>query len=225
VKVVDGLPFERTLPAGLSPIEVAFQFAKDWTALQACRSWGPDNHNETGKNEIGPISGPCNRAVWGTPNAFRDWWYGLISNDAYHHPIAVLWEKYTSYGAVLMHHYCPEAGAWKEVCTGLPYETTSIYPGPRRTHHIFYETMRLVYGGETWHIHEIGGTENVEYVSRRVRVGDPSYNPRTAAGFARTPVDAAYWEYPGCRLLTGEWRDAMNTCKVYWAFQHINPQW
>lgn len=225
VTTFDGMPFAHTLPAGLSPLEVAFRFAKDWTALQACRSWGPDNHNESGKNEVGPISGPCNRAVWGTPNAPRDWRAGLISDAAYHHPVAVLWEKYTSYGAVLMHDRCPEAQGWKIVCTGLPYETASIYPGPRLTHHIFYDRMRLVYGGETWYTQVVNGTEIVERVSREVRAGDPAYHPVVAAQFARTPVDAAYWEYPGCRLLTTDIRDMMNTCKVYWAFQHIDPKW
>jgi hypothetical protein len=227
VTVVDGLPFERTLAPGLTPREVAFQFAKDWTALMACLDWGPDNHNISGKNELGPITSKCNKAVWGTPNAFIDWWVrGRLTNEQYYAPVSVLWEKYTSYGATLRHTQCPAGSGWDIVCTGLPSGYWNWYEGRVFTHHIFYDTMRVTYGQETWIVHDIWGPEAFDEI-RRVRTpGDVEFDPVRSAEFAHTPLEASYWEYPGCRLIgtDADWsKDTYaQDCTVYWAFQDLS---
>ena len=227
VQVVDGLPFARTLPPGLTPREVAFQFAKDWTALMACLDWGPDNHNISGKNELGPITSKCNKAVWGTPNAFIDWWVrGRLTNEQYYAPVSVLWEKYTSYGATLRHRKCPEALNWAVVCTGFPRGYWNWYEGRVFTHHIFYTTMRITYGAETWMVEQLGEPTDIEEVRRKVAPQNPEFDPLYAAAFAHTPLEASYWEYPGCRLIGTDANWSKDTylqdCTVYWAFQDLS---
>jgi len=227
VKVIDGLPFARTLPTGLTAREVAFQFAKDWTALMACLDWGPDNHNQTAKNELGPITSKCNKAVWGTPNAFMDWYVrGRLTDEAYYAPVSVLWEKYTSYGATLRHRECPDGGGWDLVCTGFPRGHWNWYEGHVFTHHIFYTTMRVTYGAETWRVDKLSGPKTVEDVRRKTSPTGSEFDPMWAAWFAYTPLEASYWEYPGCRLIG---RDAnwerltyLQDCTVYWAYRDLS---
>jgi hypothetical protein len=227
VALVDGLPFARTLTPGLTPREVAFQFAKDWTALMACLDWGPDNHNQTGKNELGPITSKCNKAVWGTPNAFIDWWvHGRLTDEQYYAPVSVLWEKYTSYGATLRHRQCPEALDWDVICTGFPRGYWNWHEGRMFTHHIFYTTMRVTYGAETWRVDQLSEPTDIEEVRRKVAPQNPEFDPMYAAEFAHTPLEASYWEYPGCRLIgtDADWsKDTYaQDCTVYWAFQDLS---
>lgn len=224
VVVVDGLPFARRLEPGLSAREVAFRFAKDWTALMACLDWGPDEHNATGKNEIGAVTSVCNNSVWGTPNAFIDWYvHGRLSNEAYYGPVAALWDKYESYGALLRHTECPEAWRTSIVCTGYPRGYPGWYDGRTFTHHVFYKNMRLTYAGETWHVASISGPDSLEFVRGVLDPSDPAYDRRAAAQFSDTPTDAAYWEYPGCRLLgRATWDASRSTCEVYWAYRDLS---
>jgi len=224
VKVIDGLPFERTLPAGLTAQEVAFRFAKDWTALMACLDWGPDNHNDTGKNELGPVTSKCNKAVWGTKNAFIDWYVrGKLSDEGYYGPVTALWQKYESYGVLLRHPECPESGPFEILCTGFPRGYSGWYEGRTFTHHFFYKRMRVTYAGETWYVHNIDGPQSIDFVLRMIDPSNPEYSPRGAAQFAWTPVVASYWEYPGCRMLGREtWDDSGRTCEVYWAFRDLS---
>lgn len=225
VKVVDGLPFARTLPPGFVAREVAFQFAKDWTALMACLNWGPDNHNETNKNELGPVTSVCNKAVWGTPNAFIDWYVrGRLSNKAYYAPVSALWEKYTSYGVLIRHHRCPEGHFWIGlVCVGYPRGYPGFHPSYAFDHHIFYDFMRITFAGETWNVDSIGSLEHVSKVRSWVDPTSTTFVPAAAAQFAHTPVSAAYWEYPGCPLPATK-HDAIHrkTCTVYWAYLDLS---
>ena len=226
VKVVDGLPFARTLPAGLTAREVAFQFAKDWTALRACLNWGPDDHNQNFNGELGKVTSKCNKAVWGTPNAFNDWYVrGRLSNEAYYGPVSVLWEKYTAYGALLRHTYCPESWGTRIVCEGYARGYSGWNEGREFGHHLFYERMRLTYAGETWYANRISGPAIIASVRVWVDPTNPSFVPGAAAQFAETPLSAEYWEYPGCKLLgrsTEEGGDSRRTCTVYWAFRDLS---
>ena len=227
VAVVDGLPFARTLPPGLTPREVAFQFARDWTALMACLDWGPDNHNISGKNELGPITSKCNKTVWGTPNAFIDWWVrGRLTDEQYYAPVSILWEKYTSYGATLRHRQCPESRRWDVICTGFPRGYWNWYEGHVFTHHIFYTTMRVTYGAETWRVEQLGEPTDIEEVRRKTSPTSSEFDPLWAASFAYTPLEASYWEYPGCRLIGTDANWSKDTylqdCTVYWAFQDLS---
>lgn len=224
VVVADGLPFSRHLEPGLTAREVAFRFAKDWTALMACLDWGPDNHNATGKNELGPVTSKCNKAVWGTPNAFIDWYdRGTLRNEDYFGPVATLWEKYTSYGALLRHTECPESRPTGVVCTGYPRGYSGWYEGRTFAHHVFYKVMRVSFGGETWYVERIGGPDTIDYVRRMLDPSDPQYSPRGAAQFDQIPVTASYWEYPGCRMLgRATWATSISTCEVYWAYRDLS---
>jgi len=223
VAVVDGLPFARTLPPGLTPREVAFQFAKDWTALMACLDWAPDNHNETNKNELGPVTSKCNKAVWGTPNAFIDWFVrGRLSNEQYYGPVSVLWEKYTSYGVLLRHKYCPEALSFQIICTGHPRGYRGWYEGRNFNHHVFYSAMRVTFAGETWYVAEIGSQEDISTRRSWVDPADPAFHPVAAAQFAHTPMSAEYWQYPGCSLKVDKYDWKRVGCSVYWALQDLS---
>lgn len=226
VKVIDSLPFTRTLSAGLTAREVAFQFAKDWTALMACLNWGPDTHNENFNGELGEVTSKCNKAVWGTPNAFNDWYVrGRLSNEAYYGPISVLWEKYTAYGALLRHTYCPESWGTTTVCDGHPRGYSGWYEGRTFNHHLFYRRMRVTYAGETWHVSSIGSPDRVAKVRTWADPSNPAFHTPTAAQFAETPLSAEYWEYPGCKLLgdsTVAGGDSWKTCTVYWAYRDLS---
>ena len=100
--VTAGVPFAPTLPVGLTAKDVAISFAKDWNSYEACLRWGPERNNE-GRYHTGPITARCNRAVWGVPNAWREWQEGRMGDVDYYRPLSVLWEKYTAYGVTLLH--------------------------------------------------------------------------------------------------------------------------
>jgi len=216
VKLVDGLPFARTLPPGLTPREVAFQFAKDWTAMKACIKWGPEGRTleelQARKKEETPIADKCGKAVFGTPGKWLT------------PPLSILWNKYTSYGADLRHRHCPEQSIWewRSVCAGFSF---CISPGAQcanrvdlgpGTGHSWYELMTLEFGGEKWQIEMIDDLADFERFQSWIDPSSPKYNPGSALRFSQTPMSPSFWEYPGCPLLKVRyWWDGLRSCDVY----------
>jgi len=153
LRVVDQLPFPAALPAGLSAYEVAVSLARDLTSLQACLDWGPEGNND-GRKYVGPVTARCNRAVWGTPNAWVAYRYeGRLPAERFFAPMNRLWAKYESYGAVLRHGYCPEGDGVELVCTGLPVTFDRLrgrVPGITLPYQVFHAAVRLEFAGQAW---------------------------------------------------------------------------
>lgn len=190
-RLFGNLPFESTLPEGLSPYELAVQMARDWTALNACLDFAPEINSLTssGPLSVGPRTERCNRAVWGVRNArfeLRD-----KHPKRFNRPFTLLVQKYENYGATFFHWECPESGfphGWeiRPVCSGFPYNWISERGvwGPRLDYHnhrvALFETA-LEYQGERWLI-----------VPWRL-VSDSGPFPQPAI-----PMQSELWEIPGC---------------------------
>lgn len=175
VPVIDGLPFARTLPAGLTIDGVVAQLALDMTALMTCLDWATEQNNrgEPFVYSTGPRTRSCNKAVWGTPNAYESRAKGTLSLEKYLAPMDAIWEKYESYGAVLFHPFCPEGDGifLFSVCRGLPVEHESYcgvgktrnickVAGTQYSTHRFYRALRVEYEGESRRLQSIERLEH-----------------------------------------------------------------
>lgn len=222
--VTAGMPFTPTLPVGLTAKDVAISFAKDWNSYEACLRWGPERNNE-GRYRTGPITARCNKAVWGVPNAWREWQEGRMGDAEYYRPLNVLWQKYTAYGVTLLHSWCPSGRNMKNTCTGLPTGWPGFNDGYRFDSHMPYDDVTLVYGGESWGVFLVDSLEDFTGIRERatMKPGDPGWDPRFGSDYVRSwdgvPVDPGFWEVPGCRILPDA--DYERSCNVRVAYRRL----
>ena len=222
--VTAGMPFTPTLSDGLSAKDVAISFAKDWNSYEACLRWGPELNNE-GRYYTGPITAHCNKAVWGVTNAWREWKQERMSDVEYYRPLSLLWQKYTSYGATLLHSWCSSGLYMKNTCTGLPTGWPGFRDGYQFDHHVPYDSVTLVYGGETWGVFLVDGLEDFTGIREEAtgKPGDPWWDDRFGADMRRVwegvPIDPAFWEVPGCRVLVNA--EYLRSCYVRVAHRRL----
>jgi hypothetical protein len=222
--VTSGMPFAPTLPAGLSAKDVAISFTKDWNSYEACLDWGPEHNNE-GSYRTGPITARCNKAVWGVPNAWREWQEERMSDVEYYRPLSVLWEKYTSYGVTLLHSWCSSGRYIDNTCTGLPTGWPGFRDGHQFDSHLPYENVTLIYADETWDVFLTWGLEDFTSIREQAtgKPGDPWWDDKFGADLRRAwegvPIDPAFGEVPGCRILPNA--EYQRSCNVRVAYRRL----
>jgi hypothetical protein len=137
-----------------------------------------------------------------------------MSDIEYYRPIGVLWQKYTSYGVTLLHSWCSSARDFKDICTGLPTGWPGFRDGYQFDHHIPYDSVKLVYGGETWGVMLLDGLEDFTGIRERATT-----HPDAIKAWDGVPVDPAFWEVPGCRILVNS--EYLRSCNVRIAYRRL----